>query len=418
MSKFAHIADCHIGAQKHPKLQELEMTAFKTAFEKCMDEEVDFIVISGDLFHANLPDMKAVNEAVKIMKRVRDKSIPIYVIYGSHDFSPNETSIVDVLTSTGLLTKIVKGDVEDDKLRLTFTTDPKTGAKLVGMSARKRSLERRYYEILDRATLEDEDGFKIFAFHSCIDELKPEFLYQMESIPLSLLPKGFDYYAGGHVHRRLMEDLKEYGKVVFPGPLFAGYPRDLERSAKGESRGFFIVEFDDRIKDVRFIEIPLCEFVYFEYDASNKNVTLVQEELSDKLSELDVDGKIVILKVYGEMSGGKTSEINFTHLRSILVDNGAFYVSLNRYGLRSKEFEGIKIVGESTREIEEKLLRENIGNVDVAQKELKGHEGGRLALDLLGVLRQTQKINETKKDYNARVLQQAIEVLKLEGVIE
>ena len=243
MFKFAHLADCHIGANRGPVLEQLELRAFGKAMDVCMWERVDFVLISGDLFHANLPDMFVANEAVKKMKEVRDAGIPIYVIYGSHDYSPNGTSIIDILDSTGLVKKVVKGEDVDGKLRLEVFTDPKTGAKLVGISGRKAGLERNYFEMLDRESLEKEQGFKIFAFHSAISELKPEFLAQMESIPVSLLPKGFDYYASGHVHQRTESGFAGYARVVFPGALFGGYSRDLEDSAKGEKTGFLHCEF-------------------------------------------------------------------------------------------------------------------------------------------------------------------------------
>ncbi len=118
MFKFAHIADCHIGANRAPALETLELAAFSKAMEICVQEKVDFVLISGDLFHANLPDMHVANEAVKKMRQVKDAGIPIYVIYGSHDYSPNDTSIIDILESTGLIKKIVKGEDVDGKLRL------------------------------------------------------------------------------------------------------------------------------------------------------------------------------------------------------------------------------------------------------------------------------------------------------------
>ncbi|MFW9995363.1 MAG: exonuclease SbcCD subunit D [Candidatus Odinarchaeota archaeon] len=418
MHKFAHIADCHVGAQSKPELRKMELKSFEAAFDRCIEEEVDFIIIAGDLFDSNLPNMEAVNESVKIMKRVKDSGIPIYVIYGSHDFSPNETSIIDVLASTGLLTRITNARVEENSLKLAFTLDPKTGAKLTGLPARKTGLEKHYFDVLDRDSLEKEDGFKIFAFHSAIDELKPEIFTQMASIPVSVFPKGFDYYAGGHVHKKVVEEMKNYGRIAFPGPLFAGYPKDLERSARGEVRGFFIVEFDEVIKEVRFVEMPLYNYYYCEYDASDKRTVQVQEELTRELEKIDVKDKIVILKIFGELSAGKTAEISFTRFSELLKSNGALDVSINRYGLRSREFQSFQITGQDYAEIEGKLFRENIGNLDTSLKELQGESGVSLARNLLAVLKQHQQANEKKKDYQERMSQQVIDILSLKEMME
>ena len=413
MYKFAHIADCHLGANREPVLQKLELAAFKNAFDKCVEKKVDFIIISGDLFHVNIPDMCVVNESVKKMKEVRDSGIQIYIIYDSHDFSPNETSMVDVLDSAGLVKKIVKGRVEEDKLKLEFSVDPKTGAKLAGMSARKMGLEKNYFEILDREGLESETGFKIFAFHSALTELKPEYLAGMESIPVSLLPKGFDYYAGGHVHQRTENNLSGYERIVYPGPIFAGYPRDFEVSAKGEKRGFYIVSFDDKVNEVEFVEVSVCDSIYIEYDVSYKNSTQAQKELLERLQSADVENKLVVLKIKGELSGGKTSDISSGQLRNVLIENGAIYVSINRYGFTSKEYAMVKVMGEDMPTIEKTLFSENIGAVKVTNEGLKGEKGVHLATGLLKVVRQEQKFNEAKKDYEEHVRRDALDVLQL-----
>lgn len=415
MFKFAHIADCHIGANRDPTLEKLELAAFSKAMDTCVQEKVDFVLISGDLFHANLPDMHVANAAVKKMKEVKDADIPIYVIYGSHDYSPNDTSIIDILESTGLIKKIVKGEDVEGKLRLEVFTDPKTKAKLVGLSGRKAGLEKNYYEILDREYLEKQQGFKIFAFHSAISELKPEFLAQMESIPVSLLPKGFDYYASGHVHRRTESGFPGHERIVFPGALFAGYSRDLEDSARGEKRGFYLVSFDDKVEDVKFIEVPVCEFEYFEYDVKDKNVLHAKKDLLDKLGKIGVENKVVIIKIKGELAGGKTSEISSSEIRDLLKDNGALDVIINRYGLTSKEYAAVKVAGEDSSAIETRLLRENIGAIKVSIEELKADSGAKLAEDLLRILRQGQKVNETKKDYEERVQKHAWDMLGLAG---
>lgn len=413
MFKFAHLADCHIGANRGPVLEKLELAAFNKAMDICMQERVDFILISGDLFHANLPDMYVANEAVKKIKEVKDAGIPVYVIYGSHDYSPNGTSIIDILDSTGLIKKVVKGEDVDGKLRLEVFTDAKTGAKLVGISGRKAGLERNYFEILDRECLEKEQGFKIFAFHSAISELKPEFLAQMESIPVSLLPKGFDYYASGHVHKRTESGFAGHERVVFPGALFSGYSRDLEDSAKGEKRGFYVVSFDDKVEEVKFMEVSVCDFAYFEYDVSDRNSMQAKKDLMEKLSKIEAQKKIAVVKIKGELSGGKTSDISSSEIRDLLKENGALDVIINRYGLASKDYASIKVVGEDVPAIENRLLRENIGAVKVSLEELKADMGAKLAQELLKVLRQEQKLNETKKDYLERIQKHALNTLGL-----
>ena len=413
MYRFAHMADIHLGAHREPTLQKLETDAFNKAMDKCIELGVDFILVCGDFFHVGIPDLSVVNEALLKIRQVQKAGIPIYVIYGSHDYTPNGTSVIDILDTAEVLTKIVRLKTED-KIRLEFFEDKKTGAKLAGISARKIGLERKYYEMLDKENLEKEEGFKIFAFHSAITEFKPQYLSEMESIPMAHFPKGFDYYAGGHIHERGEFKLSNYERVVFPGPLFTGYGRDLEATAKGVQRGFYVVSFDDRVRKVEFQAIKNFEGTYQEYDASGKSSLQAYKELQ-QLLEVDVDGKVVVLKVRGELSGGKVSDINFTEIKSGILERGALYIHLNRHGLISKEFPKFAAKGEEVSAIEGRVLKERINQVNVSQRALKDPS---IAMEVLRILCQEQKPNETKRDYQDMMVRSAVETLRLGEVFE
>ena len=55
--KFAHLADCHIGAWRDPKLRDVSIKAFVKAIDTCIDQHMDFILIAGDLFNTSLPSV-------------------------------------------------------------------------------------------------------------------------------------------------------------------------------------------------------------------------------------------------------------------------------------------------------------------------------------------------------------------------
>lgn len=421
MYKFAHIADVHLGAQKYPELKKIELLAFNTCLDKCVEEQVDFIIIAGDLFHSNLPDLGIVKEAVAKLKSIQEKGIPIYIIYGSHDFSPNQTSIIDIITESGLMKKIfipemVKDEQGKQRLKLKFTTDTKTNAKLVGVSSRKIGLDKQYYEMLDIKSLEEEPGFKIFVFHSDLDVL-PRSLPKEDVLKISYFPKGFDYYAGGDVHRKfLIDDLDEYGPIVYPGSPFAGYPRDLELTVTmRQKRGFFIVEFDEKIRDIKFNELKLADYKYLPFEAKDKNAYQLYDEILDKIRDpnFDVNNKIVIMKVKGKLTGGKTSDINFNEIKRLIGEKGAIHVSINHHALSSKEFERYTVNEEDESEIEKKLLEGNISNVNVSEDALTDKEGVNLALELIRILKESPKANEKKADYLNRILKDAEKILEM-----
>lgn len=63
--KFAHLADCHIGNWRDPKMADLSTKAFTKAIDTCIHEKVDFVLISGDLFNTSLPSIDRLKEVTK-----------------------------------------------------------------------------------------------------------------------------------------------------------------------------------------------------------------------------------------------------------------------------------------------------------------------------------------------------------------
>ena len=108
MGRFAHFGDCHLGAWRDQKLKNMNLEAFLKALDGCAQEKVDFIIISGDLFDTTLPDLNLVNKAVEKIRVLKDQGISFYLTYGSHDFAPNATSIIDILNSSGLFKKLLR----------------------------------------------------------------------------------------------------------------------------------------------------------------------------------------------------------------------------------------------------------------------------------------------------------------------
>ena len=419
MSKFAHMSDIHLGAHREPALRDLERKCFAEAMDMCVREAVDFLLISGDLFHVGIPDLGVVNDAVKKMRELRDAKIPIYAIYGSHDYTPTGTSVIDILHTAGILTNIMRASMEDGRLRLKLFTDPETGAKLTGIAARKIGLESKYYEILDRESLEKETGFKVFAFHSGLTQFRPDYLSEMDTIGVENLPKGFDYYAGGHIHVRGEYHLPGYQRIVFPGPLFTGYgARDLESTARGERRGFYVVEFDDRFRRMQFMPVAGFLGAYLDLDVGGKNAMEANKELQERVGRLEVKDRVVVLRVAGELAGGKTTELDFHSARNDMTARGAIWVYVNRYGLTSRELTQVKVLGEDAATIEKNLFKDNVAKLKLSAHELTGEGGVMRAQELLRLLRQGQKSNEMKKDYAKRVIDAGAQALLAKELLE
>jgi len=412
--KFAHLADTHLGRQKDEKLRSIEKKVFQNTIDEILKNQVDFVLIAGDFFDINIPNMETQKLAFEQFKKIKDRDIPIYVIYGSHDSSPNSTAAIDLLDSGGFFTKITIAESEEGKINLSFFVDPKTGAKITGLPGLKSSRDITYYEQLDRNSLESEDGFKIFMFHGGINEMIKENMPGADFMPLSYLPKNFDYYAGGHMHKFSDESYPDYTHVVYPGTLFSGYHMDFVDNANGQKRGFVLVEFEKNIEKVKFIEIPNIEYLLIEIDAKNKKSTSVDAELRIKIKESEVKDKLVIINVKGELSEGKTTEIDFSEIKDGLIQQEALSVLINRNQFSSREYTITSSKGANKEEIETNIFTENIGQLALEEKKLLGNSGVSMAKSLLKEIGQPKLDNEKEREYEERVDSEAIEILEID----
>ena len=112
--RFAHMSDIHLGFQKESALQDVERRVFEDALDRCMSMNVDFILMPGDIFHVNIPEMRVQKYAFTKFREVYEAGIPVYVVYGSHDFSPVSNSVIDLLVAAGYIIKVANATSNDD----------------------------------------------------------------------------------------------------------------------------------------------------------------------------------------------------------------------------------------------------------------------------------------------------------------
>jgi len=385
--KFAHMADLHLGGWRDPELEKMNKDAFGKALDKCVAEKVDFILVSGDFFDTSMPPFDILDFVSKRLNDLKKAGIPVYTISGSHDYSPSGKTILKVLENAELIVNVATDETPGDKLKLTFTTDRKTGAKITGIFGKKGSLDEELYKNLDKSI--ETDGYKIFLFHSGIQEYLPDYLKEAKAMPLSLLPKGFNYYAGGHIHHRSEQDYGK-GKIVFPGPLFPCNFQELERFKAG---GFYIVE-NGRPK---FVELKEHDVKVVRIDAENKAATDVESELGSAISSLNGDDFILLIKVSGTLKDGRTSDINFRRISEAALGKGAIVVRRNTNALSSREYEEVKVSTDTIEHLEERIIKEHLG-----RSKMKGEK--ELIERLMRVLDTERMEGETTAAFEGRVL--------------
>lgn len=412
--RFAHTSDIHLGFQRDPALQDVEMETFRSMMDSFIERKVDFVLMPGDIFHTNVPRMQVQKAAFEAFRRVHDAGIPIYVVYGSHDFSPVSASVIDLLASTGYVTKAMLLHDDGEAARLDFVQDPKTGAKIAGLYGLKQGKDSNWYDRLDLGSLEAEDGFKVFMFHGAISEMNED--EEGEKIPLERFPKGFNYYAGGHMHKNQHYAQEEYSHVVYPGTPFAGFHQDMEDTARGKIRGYYVIEWNGTAQDggdgcsLEFVELPSPPHQLIEVGGDGLDPDAVTAKALACLDSLDSAGMIMIIKMHGQMKSGKASSVDSAAISRAAA--GAISCVIKTSGLKSMEYDVVESVGESREDIIKNVFAENIPQFK-GEKALEGEAGLQTAVTLLQALEKPKIEGQTKSDYDDVIVEEARAALEL-----
>src|SRR5580693_6916475 len=246
--QFAHLADAHVGAwARNPPIRRALRESVLKAIDVAASESVEFLLVSGDLFHTPVPEPAEVAPVAAALRRFVDGGRRVYVIYGSHDYVAHRTSWLDVLAETGLFLRAAPEAVraEGDRWTLPYLTDEATGARIAGISGRSHGLDRSYFLAVASEAFRAASGFKIFQFHAAVEEYLPDHLRpHIRGVSLDDLPGGCDYYAGGHIHRTYTgKGPGGTGLLVNPGAVFGTAITDVEDGVAGRShRGLVVVD--------------------------------------------------------------------------------------------------------------------------------------------------------------------------------
>ncbi len=223
--RVLHMSDTHLGYAQYGLAEREDdiYEAFSEAVETALRERVDLVVHSGDFFDTAKPPAQAIRHAARELRRLRDAGIPVVAVLGDHDYTrrrvlpplalladPSLGSLVRLVGARGFETVRVRG-------RSGAPVEVAGSRNVKGVGARQQLL----------AGLEklrpSRDTASILVLHEGLREaIGPE--YELE---LGDLPRGFSYYALGHVHLRRGWRL---------GDSYAVYPGSIEALRRDEAR--------------------------------------------------------------------------------------------------------------------------------------------------------------------------------------
>ena len=95
MFKFIHAADIHLDSPLHKlddyegapvdEIRQATRRAFNNLVQTAISEDVNFILIAGDLYDGDWKDYNTGLYLVSQTSRLRDAGIPVYIVAGNHD---------------------------------------------------------------------------------------------------------------------------------------------------------------------------------------------------------------------------------------------------------------------------------------------------------------------------------------------
>ena len=321
MVRFAHISDVHLGGWKQQPMQELNFQSFRKTIEICIEKKVEFILISGDLFDSAYPSIEILKETFSEFRKLKEARIPCFIIAGSHDYSISGKTFLDVLEKAGFCTNVMNIEENQDTIILNPTVY--NNIAIYGYPGKKSGLE---IQDLRKLRFNDSPGmFKIFMLHTTIDKAKGTL--PVDSIETELLPKA-DYYALGHLHIDF-----QYENFVYPGPIFPNNFQELEDLQYGR---FYIVDTNSD-EPLQKVELKIKDVV--SIDVETKNALTATEKIISEIEKREVEDKIVLLRVRGEIETGTSSDIKFSQIEEFATKKKAYFLLKNTHDLKTKEVE-------------------------------------------------------------------------------
>lgn len=243
---FIHAADLHLDSpfvglkylptQLFEKMRESTFLALSRLITFAIKEQVDFVLLSGDLYDGEERSLKAQLRLKKEFDRLHAAGIEVYVIHGNHDHLGGKWLDLEWPDNV----HVFSSEYVEMKVFL------KNGAPLAyiyGYSYPARSVTENmttHYVKQDNASV-----YHIGMLHGSIEGNKDHDVYCPFKVN-ELINKDFDYWALGHIHKRQL--LHESNPII----AYSGNIQGRHRKESDE-KGFYLVEMNEEASTASFI---------------------------------------------------------------------------------------------------------------------------------------------------------------------
>ena len=395
--KFIHMADTHLGYQQYnlPERKRDFNKAFNWVLNKSVEEDIDFILLAGDVFNTNKSDPETIAAIYQMITQFKkncmeklNREIPIIAIEGNHDKSNYfaKRSWLRFLAELNLIILLNperKYNNEEGFIGFDFVPYSEN-KKSPGMIRIKDTciygvpfygaMTKDFFPVIYDSLTGNSDTFNILMMHFGIkDQVKDKPGIEI-SKDMKILHEKINYLALGHFHKEYA--LPRNNEWIFnPGGLEVNDAKEVWRSY---NRGIFLVEVKDKenpnIRHIPFVygrsesseEIPNRSFFQHRIDIGTSNSISFKDTISHVLKDLklldekgtnnykknDLDLPIVLLTLSGTISYSKL-EVNINELKELIMEKYEVLDVRIFSGLVKSKIDGIVIDSSSEKSIEE-----------------------------------------------------------------
>jgi len=289
MFRFVHAADIHLdsplkGLESYPdapveQIRAAARRAFDNLVDLAVDEGVAFVLLAGDLFDGDWRDYNTGLYFTHRMGRLREAGISVFLVAGNHDAASPLTRALSLPDNVTLFSHKKPETKVLDQL----------GVAIHGQGFAGRSIT----EDLSRGFAQALPGLcNIGLLHTSMTGRAGHEPYAPCTLE-SLISKGYDYWALGHVHQR--EVVHKHPWVVFPGNIQGRHIREAG------SKGCALVTVEDgRIAEVDFRELDVLRFALCRVDMDGCDDLDAATDRVRKAMELkrrDAEGRFLALRI-------------------------------------------------------------------------------------------------------------------------
>jgi DNA repair exonuclease SbcCD nuclease subunit len=207
MLRFIHCADLHFDrsfeglhlVSETKSLADSNGQVLENIVNLALEEEVDFMLFAGDTFHQNRPTLKTQHQFFQQMERLNQQDIPVYLIFGNHDYYEAERYWFEFPENVHLF-------VDETVTTLLGQTTSGESYAISGFSYLHPWIQEA--KVSEFPTRQAKYHIGMYHGDNNGSQYAPFQISEMKQ-------KNYDYWALGHVH--IPTVLSQQPPVIYPG---------------------------------------------------------------------------------------------------------------------------------------------------------------------------------------------------------